>query len=71
VRAWLSSSRRSSGLPHGMPCQPSMIQGTDTPSPAGPTAGEHVEVIVFIAGVRAPIRRMPVPSLTCSVRAAR
>ena len=64
----------ASGLPNGWPCQPSTTCGPETPRPSRKrppeSASSVIAVIAVIAGVRAGICMMPVPTWMRVVRAA-
>jgi hypothetical protein len=64
----------ASGLPNAWPCQPSTTCGPDTPSPSRnrppDSPSRVIAVIAVMAGVRAGICMMPVPTWILSVRAA-
>ena len=65
---------RASGLPYGMPCQPSITCGPDGPMPRRnrlpDMACSVAAVTAAQAGVRADICMMPVPALILVVRAS-
>ena len=63
---------RVSGLPHASPCHPSATCGPDVPSPSRTRPPESrssvATVAAVVAGVRAGICMIAVPSLTFVVR---
>ena len=65
---------RASGLAKRTPCQPSETCGPDTPRPSRNRPPDSVSrvaaVIAVIAGVRAGICRMALPTSICVVWAA-
>ncbi len=64
---WMYSRVRVSGLPYGTPCQPSTTCGPDGPRPRMKRPPERsssvIAVIAAIAGVRAGICMIAVPTL--------
>ena len=64
---------RSTGLPKGWPCQPSMTCGPEGPTPQRKRLPESAWSVMAVmaaqVGVRADICMMPVPALILVVRA--